>query len=130
MVGFAAFPSIIQFVAFLFLPESPRWLYENKSRKECEEVLSKIYNGDTEWIQFELGAIQMAHDQQKHDVAIKGSRNVIWRIVSTPSVRKALLIGCALQAFQPGVFVIGLFEKFYTGTAGVRAEHITVMENE
>uniref|UniRef100_A0A914I3D6 Major facilitator superfamily (MFS) profile domain-containing protein n=1 Tax=Globodera rostochiensis TaxID=31243 RepID=A0A914I3D6_GLORO len=74
MVGFAAIPSIIQFVAFLFLPESPRWLYENKSRKECEEVLSKIYNGDTEWIQFELGAIQMAHDQQKHDAAIYGHK--------------------------------------------------------
>uniref|UniRef100_A0A914I114 Major facilitator superfamily (MFS) profile domain-containing protein n=1 Tax=Globodera rostochiensis TaxID=31243 RepID=A0A914I114_GLORO len=88
MVGFAAIPSIIQFVGFLFLPESPRWLYENKSRKECEEVLSKIYNGDTEWIQFELAEIQMAHDQQKHDAAIYGSRNVFWRIVSTPHSNK------------------------------------------
>uniref|UniRef100_A0A183C1H4 MFS domain-containing protein n=1 Tax=Globodera pallida TaxID=36090 RepID=A0A183C1H4_GLOPA len=107
MVGFAAIPSIIQFVGFLFLPESPRWLYENKSRKECEE---------------------MAHDQQKHDAAIYGSRNVIWRIVSTPSVRKALLIGCALQAFQQmsGINTI----MYYTGkiirSAGVRDEHNTI----
>ncbi|KAL3088404.1 hypothetical protein niasHS_008359 [Heterodera schachtii] len=129
MVGFAAIPSVVQFVGFWFLPESPRWLYENKSHKECEEVLSKIYNGDTAWIQFELSEIQTAHDQQRQDAAIYGSGSIIWRILTTPSVRKALLIGCALQAFQQmsGINTI----MYYTGkiiqSAGVRDEQITIL---
>jgi len=82
MFGFAAIPSILQFIGFFFLPESPRWLYQNNLKSESEKVLSKIYNGDQNWIKYgfldivkkinlvifkELDEIHFAHEQQLQD---------------------------------------------------------------
>ena len=39
MLGLAALPAVIQFIGFLFLPETPRWLVSKGNMKKAIEVL-------------------------------------------------------------------------------------------
>jgi SP family myo-inositol transporter-like MFS transporter 13 len=43
MLGLAAIPSIIQFFAVLFMPESPRWLVKEGRIDEGREVMKTIF---------------------------------------------------------------------------------------
>uniref|UniRef100_A0A7E4VX81 MFS domain-containing protein n=1 Tax=Panagrellus redivivus TaxID=6233 RepID=A0A7E4VX81_PANRE len=128
MFGFAAVPAIIQLIGFLFLPESPRWLFRHKGEDATQHVLHKIYNGDEEWISFENAAIHamvqseiLAHENSDH-------KNALLRILKTPHVRKSLLIGCSLQMFQQlaGINTI----MYYTGeiikSAGIKSNHTVI----
>ena len=46
MLGLAAVPSILMFVGFLFMPESPRWLVFHKRPEKAQQVLSRIHQQD------------------------------------------------------------------------------------
>ena len=42
MLGVAAIPAIVRFIAFFFLPESPRWLVGAGKVSKAENVLQKL----------------------------------------------------------------------------------------
>ncbi|KAF7633453.1 Proton myo-inositol cotransporter [Meloidogyne graminicola] len=100
MFGFAAIPSILQFIGFIFLPESPQ-----------------------------LDEIHFSHEQQIQDQITYGNGNLISRILADPPVRKSLLIGAALQAFQQASGINTIM--YYTGaiirSAGVKDYHNTIL---
>ena len=42
MLGIAGVPSVVQFIGFLWLPESPRWLVEKGREDEARKALKQI----------------------------------------------------------------------------------------
>lgn len=42
MLGLAGIPSFIQFLGFVFMPESPRWLIINKYEEKARRVLQSM----------------------------------------------------------------------------------------
>lgn len=93
MLGLAGVPGIIQFIGFLYLPESPRWLVSKGKDEKAKAVLQRI-RGRAD-VEEEIQEIKQAvEDDQKQ------SGFVLGRVMRTPHVRKALFVGSGLQIFQ------------------------------
>ena len=71
MLGIAGVPSVIQFIGFLWLPESPRWLVEKDREHEARKSLEQIRK--TLKVDKELKEIlQDVHDQRKGETGRQG----------------------------------------------------------
>jgi SP family myo-inositol transporter-like MFS transporter 13 len=68
MFATAAVPAVIQFVAFFFLPESPRWLVEHGREPEAKMTLNRMYTVQA-WRDYELDEIVAQHEQIKQERA-------------------------------------------------------------
>ncbi|KAI6192148.1 hypothetical protein M3Y97_00305500 [Aphelenchoides bicaudatus] len=131
MLGFAAIPSIIQLIGFMFLPESPRWLFTQVGEDESEVVLKRIYNNNKQWVEYELDEIVACHEQEIIN-ARKTEGNFLicafYDILLGQWTLKALLVGCSLQIFQQFSAINTIM--YYTGTliksAGIRNNHTII----
>ena len=68
MLGLAALPAIIQFIGFIFMPESPRYLVSKNRDEEARAVL-EIMRG-TSNVQTELMEIRNTIDED--EIGVKG----------------------------------------------------------
>ncbi|RLN52312.1 hypothetical protein BBJ29_009742 [Phytophthora kernoviae] len=92
MLGLAAFPAAVQFVGFVFLPESPRYLVSKGKQEEARTVLMEIRG--TQDVETELEHIKAEVQSAKHH------DTNIWSDMRSPPVIRALTLGCSLQCLQ------------------------------
>lgn len=63
MLGLSVFPAVLQFIGFLFLPESPRWLIQRGLTQKARRVLSQIRGNQN--IDEEYDSIKNSIDEEE-----------------------------------------------------------------
>ncbi|XP_065184863.1 proton myo-inositol cotransporter-like [Sycon ciliatum] len=97
MLGIGGIPSLVQFVGFLFLPESPRYLVKRRKFGLARSVLQRI-RGSNANIDEEFESIQ--EECLSSVVEDQGTFGTLVRMFRSGPVRRALIVGCLLQACQ------------------------------
>lgn len=86
MLGMESLPALLFFVVIFFIPESPRWLIVRQYNDKALNILTKIYQSDTEaTLQANNVRDQLVNDGQTN-----------WQLLFKPGYFKALLIGVAI----------------------------------
>lgn len=101
MLGLAAVPAVLQFIGFLFLPESPRYLLSKGQTASAWDALTRIRG--TQEVETEFSHIEAEVNRAHKDEEAHGEKQTThaWlSLVREPPVRRALALGCFLQALQ------------------------------
>ncbi|KAH9947864.1 general substrate transporter [Amylocystis lapponica] len=101
MVGLGSVPAAVQFFFLYFLPESPRIMIRRGNPDEARAVMTKIYShASPEQIDLKLRVLV---GSVKKSIEIANTTTFWQRFQSmfvNPINRRALIVGCGLQAFQ------------------------------
>ncbi|XP_068958995.1 proton myo-inositol cotransporter isoform X2 [Petaurus breviceps papuanus] len=124
MLGLSAIPAIIQFLGFLFLPESPRWLIQKGQTQKARRILSQIRGNQT--IDEEYDSIKNNIEEEEKEVGSAGP--VIYRMLTYPPTRRALIVGCGLQMFQQlsGINTIMYYSATILQMSGVEDDRLAI----
>ncbi|GMF60562.1 unnamed protein product [Phytophthora fragariaefolia] len=90
MLGLAAIPAFLQLLGFLALPETPRYLMSKGRKEEAWESLVKVRG--TMDVSAEFSHVEDEVERSRYE-----DTNVLENL-RTPSVMRALALGCFLQA--------------------------------
>ncbi|RAL54379.1 hypothetical protein DM860_001507 [Cuscuta australis] len=123
MLGVSAVPAIVQFCLMLFMPESPRWLYMKKDKREAIVVLSKIY--DPYRLEEEID--QLATTLEDEHLRKKAVRYT--DVFRSKELRLAFFAGAGLQAFQQltGINTVMYYSPTIVQMAGFRSNQLALL---
>ena len=91
MFTLVAVPSLLFFIAAIFIPESPRWLVKNGQPERAKKILARI-GGET------YAAAET--DSIRQTLTAEAGAGVRLADLFAPGLRKILLIGCGLAVLQ------------------------------
>ncbi|WVF71779.1 hypothetical protein IAT40_006587 [Kwoniella sp. CBS 6097] len=101
IVGLGAVPAIIQLASIGFLPESPRILLLRSRVHEAHSILAKIYPlANSYQIEQKVDIMRRAVQQSKEVTERTAFMERLRSLVLVGGNRRALIIGCGLQALQ------------------------------
>jgi len=117
MLGLAGVPAVIQFVGFLFMPESPRWLLSKGRVERAREVLKHIRASDYD-VDKEIKDVE---ETIKRDGEVGNFLEVGGKVLKHQPTRRALMIGCSLMVFQQisGINTIMYYSATVVQMAGI-----------
>ncbi|XP_060759601.1 proton myo-inositol cotransporter [Neoarius graeffei] len=124
MLGLSTLPALVQFLGFLFLPESPRWLIQKGLTQKARRVLSQIRGNQN--IDEEYDCIKSSIEEEEKDSA--GVGPVLWRMLTYPPARRALIVGCGLHVFQQlsGINTVMYYSATILQMSGVRDDKLAI----
>ncbi|XP_071589998.1 proton myo-inositol cotransporter isoform X2 [Heliangelus exortis] len=124
MLGLSAVPAIIQFLGFLFLPESPRWLIQKGQTQRARRILSQMRGNQA--IDEEYDSIKNNIEEEEKEVGAAGP--VICRMLTYPPTRRALIVGCGLQMFQQlsGINTVMYYSATILQMSGVEDDRLAI----
>ncbi|KAL0944927.1 hexose carrier protein [Colletotrichum truncatum] len=116
-LAFQTVPSLTLMAGIYFLQESPRWLVEKERIEEARAALQRLRRGQDE------AAIEAEfNDIHQTIVADRDIAKVSWKsIITKPSWRRRLLLGCGVQAFGQlsGINVINYYGPIIYSLLGI-----------
>ncbi|XP_021751838.1 inositol transporter 1-like isoform X2 [Chenopodium quinoa] len=122
MLGVSAVPAIVQFIAMLFLPESPRWLYLKGEKAKAVAVLSNIY--DPFRLEDEVDGLAAATEEE-----LSRKKASIWDVFGNKERRLAFFVGGGLQACQQfvGINTVMYYSPTIVQMAGFRSNQLALL---
>ncbi|KAJ3528984.1 hypothetical protein NMY22_g9184 [Coprinellus aureogranulatus] len=101
MVGLGAVPAGVQLIFLFFLPESPRILVRRGDMEAATKVLSTVYQfASPEQVALKAKVLQVSVQRSVYITEHTTFFQRLGSIFLDPVNRRALIVGCGMQAFQ------------------------------
>eukprot|EP01018_Ginkgo_biloba_P032817 Gb_10436 [translate_table: standard] len=126
MLGAAGLPALLQLVLMLFLPESPRWLFQQNKRVKAVAILEKIYEPSRLKSEIEQLSADLEEELQERD---SPERVGYIDLLKSKEIRVALFVGVGLQAFQQlaGINTVMYYSPTIVEMAGFVSNKIALL---
>lgn len=131
MLGAAAVPAILQFIGFLYVPESPRWLMqvgrENDARISLQALRGpdSIIDKEFEGIKNTCSGTSKTGASEEYPTTTFA---IIKKVMADKHLRMALIVGCMLQTIQQltGINTVMYYSATIIKMSGVHDDNSAV----
>ncbi|CAL1527026.1 unnamed protein product [Lymnaea stagnalis] len=126
MLGLGAVPSTAQFLGFLFMPESPRWLVSIGREEKARRILQSM-RGALD-IEEEYDNIKQTCVELEREKLNRGKTPVIVQMLQLPAIRRSLMVGCSLQIIQQvaGINTVMYYSATIIRMSGVKSDEAAI----